>query len=297
MPRSIPSGAELVEPYRIRSGKKFKLRDFDPGDTQALNLSKTEARKLLAGRVALLADQQEMLYAGDRWALLVILQGIDAAGKDGVVKHVMSGVNPQGVSVTSFKAPTKTELNHTYLWRAQVAGPARGRITIFNRSYYEEVLVVRVHPQLLDMEQLPEGLVTDRIWEERFEDINAYERYLTRNGVRVVKFFLNLSKEEQKKRFLKRIDDTDRHWKFSAGDITERGYWEAYQAAFQEMIVNTSTVHAPWYVVPADNKWFTRYVVGEALLEELRALHLRYPQLDPAREAELTSAARLLAKE
>jgi PPK2 family polyphosphate:nucleotide phosphotransferase len=295
--KNVPDAADLIAPYRVEKPKKFKLSDISPDDTQGLSPSKKEAAELLARERIELSDLQEKLYAQDRWALLVVLQGIDGAGKDGAIKHVMSGVNPQGVDVHSFKAPSPMELDHDYLWRTQLAAPERGRITIFNRSYYEEVLVVRVHPDVLANEKLPPALVTKHIWEERYEDINNYERYLTRNGVKIVKFFLHLSREEQKKRFLKRLHVPEHNWKFSAADIKERAFWDEYTEAYQEMIRNTSTECAPWYVVPADHKWFTRYVVGCAILEALRDMDLHFPKLGEKERADLESAGRELRAE
>jgi len=240
---------------------------------------------------------QEKLYAQDRWSLLIVMQAMDAAGKDGAIKHVMSGVNPQGCDVHSFKAPSPEELDHDYLWRAHKAVPERGKIGIFNRSYYEEVLVVRVHEHLLAAQKIPESLVTKNIWEERFEDIRRFERYLTRNGVVVVKFFLHLSRKEQKKRFLERLDDSKKNWKFSMADVKERGFWKDYQSAYDEMIRNTATRHAPWYVVPADNKWYTRLVVASAIIDTLDGLNLRFPDADAEVKKELQKVrAGLLAE-
>jgi PPK2 family polyphosphate:nucleotide phosphotransferase len=287
----------LIRPYRITKPKQFKLSDIDPADTQDLGHSKKEARELLDRGREQLAELQEKLYAQDSWALLIVLQSMDAAGKDGAIKHVMSGVNPQGVDVRAFKEPSSTELDHDYLWRSQVAAPERGRITIFNRSYYEEVLVVRVHPELLEKQKIPNVLVTKKIWDERFEDINSYERYLTRNGIRIVKLFLHVSKDEQKRRFLKRLEDRDRNWKFSEADLHERGFWDDYQTAYQEMIRATSTPCAPWYVVPADHKWFTRYVVGASILAALRDMDLHYPKIPKDERAALDIAAKRLEEE
>lgn len=232
---------------------------------------------------------QEKLYAQDHWALLLVLQGMDAAGKDGVVKHVMSGVNPQGCDVHSFKAPSTEELNHDYLWRVHSCVPERGKIGIFNRSYYEEVLVVRVHPTLLQAQKLPDSLITKHIWEQRYEDINAFEQYLTHNGVVIRKFFLHISKKEQKKRFLERLDDSKKNWKFSMADVKERGYWKDYQEAYEEMIQNTATKHAPWYVVPADNKWYTQLIVASAIITTLEELDLSFPDVDKEKKKELES--------
>jgi PPK2 family polyphosphate:nucleotide phosphotransferase len=245
----------------------------------------------------LLSESQEKLYAQDRWALLLVFQAMDAAGKDGTIKHVMSGVNPQGCQVTSFKAPSGLELDHDYLWRTTIALPERGRIGIFNRSYYEEVLVVRVHPEILDAQKLPPKLVTKRIWKERYQDIRAFERYLGRNGVVVRKFFLHVSKEEQRKRFLERLKESKKNWKFSTGDVKERQHWDEYQEAYEDMIRNTSTKDAPWYVVPADNKWFTRIVVASAIIETLQSLDLHFPKVSKAKLRELAAAKHALLNE
>jgi PPK2 family polyphosphate:nucleotide phosphotransferase len=283
-------------PYRVDHGKHFRLKDFDPADTDKLRSEEHAAAELQAG-IEQLKDLQDKLYAQERWALLVILQGIDAAGKDGLIKHVMSGVNPQGCQVYSFKAPSPEELDHDYLWRTMQRVPSRGRIGIFNRSYYEEVLVVRVHEELLKNEKIPPELITKKIWEERFEDICAYERYLGRNGIVIRKFFLNLSRKEQKKRFLKRLEEPEKNWKFSASDIHERKYWDDYQDAYEDMIRNTATPQTPWYVVPADNKWFARVVVSAAVVDALKELKLDYPKLDPQKRKELEAARRLLERE
>jgi PPK2 family polyphosphate:nucleotide phosphotransferase len=288
--------SKLAKPYRIEQGKDFRLKDFDPQETGKLH-SKERALKLLEKGIAQMAELQNKLYAQDRWALLIIFQAMDAAGKDGAIKHVMSGVNPQGCQVYSFKAPSSEELNHDYLWRTMHRVPERGHIGIFNRSYYEEVLVVRVHQTVLHTERIPPSLLGKNLWEERFEDIGAFERYLARNGVVVRKFFLNLSKNEQKKRFLERLDNPRKNWKFSAADIQEREYWDDYMHAYEEMIRGTSSKHAPWYVVPADNKWFTRVVVAAAIVETLEELKLTYPKLDPKERKPLAEArARLLGK-
>lgn len=288
--------AKLADPYRITDGDGFRLKDFDPADTGKLH-SKEAATEMLDDGVKLLSRMQEKLYAQDRWALLIVMQAMDAAGKDGAIKHVMSGVNPQGCDVHSFKAPSPEDLDHDYLWRAHKAVPERGKIGIFNRSYYEEVLVVRVHEHLLAAQKIPESLVTKNIWEERFEDIRRFERYLTRNGVVVVKFFLHLSRKEQKKRFLERLDDSKKNWKFSMADVKERGFWKDYQAAYDEMIRNTATKHAPWYVVPADNKWYTRLVVASAIIDTLDRLNLCFPDADTEVKKELQKVrAGLLAE-
>jgi len=265
------------------------LKDFDPADSSGVK-SKKVAEKELPRGVEQLSELQDKLYAQDRWAILLIFQAMDAAGKDGAIKHVMSGVNPQGCEVFSFKQPSTEELNHDFLWRTSKCVPEHGRIGIFNRSYYEEVLVVRVHKELLERERTPPSLVTKNIWNERFADINAYEHYLYRNGVVIRKFFLNLSKEEQKKRFLKRLEEPDKNWKFSASDVTERERWHEYMAAYEEMIQHTATPHAPWYVVPADKKWYTRLVVAAAIIHALEELNLHYPTVDAAKRKELKAA-------
>jgi PPK2 family polyphosphate:nucleotide phosphotransferase len=289
---------KLLKRYRIEDGKKFRLKDHDPADTHGLKSEfKPQARAHLAHGVAELARLQDILAAQDRWGLLLILQAMDAAGKDGTIKHVMSGVNPQGVEVSSFKAPSAEELDHDYLWRSAKRLPERGRIGIFNRSYYEEVLVVRVHRQLLEKQKLPAELMTKDIWKERFEDINAFERYLTRNGIAVVKFFLHVSRKEQKRRFLERLMTPDKNWKFSVSDVAERQHWDAYQEAYEDMICHTAHKHAPWYVVPADNKWFTRLVVGEAVVKALEEMDLKYPKVDKQAKAELEKARRQLQSE
>ena len=284
---------KLVKPYRIEDGKHFRLKDHDPGHTAGVK-TKDEAKELLEEGVQKLAALQDKLYAQDSWALLLIVQAMDAAGKDGVIKHVMSGVNPQGCQVYSFKAPSAEELDHDYMWRAMVRMPERGRIGIFNRSYYEEVLVVRVHPELLQSERIPSALITKDIWKERFEDIRSLERYMTRNGVVVRKFFLNVSKKEQKRRFLARLDQPEKNWKFSAADIKERACWSDYMDAFEDMIRHTATPDAPWHVIPADNKWFTHIAVAEAIVQTLEDLKLSYPKVDAAKAKELSAARKLL---
>ena len=281
--------SKLVKPYRIEHGKSFRLKDFDPADTGDLH-SKPHAEELLEKGVATMADLQSKLYAQDRWALLLIFQAMDAAGKDGAIKHVMSGVNPQGCQVYSFKVPTAEELDHDYLWRTMKCLPERGRIGIFNRSYYEEVLVVRVHPEALAKERIPAELVGKHIWRERFEDIHAFERYLLHNGVVIRKFFLNVSKKEQKRRFLERLDEPEKNWKFSANDVKERKFWPDYMRAYEEMIRNTASKYAPWYVVPADNKWYTRLVVAAAIVETMEELNLGYPKVTAALRKELQEA-------
>jgi PPK2 family polyphosphate:nucleotide phosphotransferase len=284
--KQIKEAAQLSEPYCVTKGKNFRLKDHDPSETGDVKDQK-RGQKIIDHRAGLIANLQEKLYAQDRWALLLVLQGMDAAGKDGVIKHVMSGVNPQGCDVHSFKTPSTEELSHDYLWRAHICVPERGKIGIFNRSYYEEVLVVRVHPTLLQAQKLPAPLITKHIWEQRYEDINAFEEYLTHNGVVIRKFFLHISKKEQKKRFLERLDDSKKNWKFSMADVKERGYWKDYQEAYEEMIQNTATKHAPWYVVPADNKWYTQLIVASAIITTLEELDLSFPDVDKEKKKEL----------
>ncbi len=284
---------KLAKPYRVEDGKEFRLKDFDPGDTGKLP-SKEHGKELLEKGIALMSELQDKLFAQDRWALLLIFQAMDAAGKDGAIKHVMSGVNPQGCQVYSFKTPSSEELNHDYLWRTMRSLPERGRIGIFNRSYYEEVLVVRVHAEVLKNERIPSDLITKSFWEDRFQDICALERYLSRNGVVIRKFFLDVSKKEQKRRFLDRLREPEKNWKFSAADVHEREYWDDYMNAYEEMIARTATKHAPWYVIPADNKWFTRLVVAAAIVDTLEELDLSYPKLDPEKRKQLHAAAAML---
>ena len=289
--------SKLAEPYCITKGKKFRLKDFDPGDTNGLKSEfKDEAKALLARGVRQLAEQQEMLYAQDRWGVLLVFQAMDAAGKDGAIEHVMSGVNPQGVQVHSFKSPSTEELDHDFMWRCMKALPERGRIGIFNRSYYEETLVVRVHEAYLHKQKLPEELISKKVWDQRFEDIRNIEKYLARNGYLILKFFLNVSRQEQKRRFLERLDQPEKNWKFSVSDTAEREHWDAYMAAYEDMIRNTATDYAPWYVVPADNKWFTRLVVSAAVVEQIKRLKLAFPRVDEARKKELAAARAMLAK-
>jgi len=285
--------AELAKRYRIESGKKFNLSDFDPADTWKLK-SKDHAQQWLEEGVARLSELQDLLYAQSQWSLLLIFQAMDAAGKDGTIKHVMSGVNPQGCQVFSFKAPSDEDLNHDFLWRTTRCLPERGRIGIFNRSYYEEVLVVRVHPEWLSRQKLPSALPTKMIWEERFESINGLERHLARNGVVILKFFLHLSKSEQRNRFLSRLEDPAKHWKFSAADMRERQCWNDYQRAYEDVIRHTASPHAPWHVVPADHKWFSRLVVAEAIVGALESLNLSYPKVDKAKRKELDAVRREL---
>ena len=271
--------SDILKRYRVTTGSRFKLARFDPSDHCGLDIEKDEAKALLADGVKRLSDLQERLYAEHQWSILVVLQGLDAAGKDGVIKHVMSGVNPQGCEVHPFKQPSTLELDHDFLWRAVVALPRRGHIGIFNRSYYEEVLVVRVHKEILEHQGLPPTLITKNIWTERYEDINGLERHLARNGTAIIKVFLNISKTEQQKRLLKRIDDPAKRYKFNAGDIGERQLWDEYQSAYEEMICGTATEDAPWYVVPADQKWFTRIVVAAAIVDRIEAINPQFPTL------------------
>jgi len=289
---------KILKRYRIESGKHFRLKDFDPADTHGLKSEfKPQAKEMLNSSVEELAQLQDILAAQDRWGLLLVFQAMDAAGKDGTIKHVMSGVNPQGVQVTSFKAPSSEEQDHDFLWRTMKHFPERGDIGIFNRSYYEEVLVVRVHADLLAKEKLPASLVTKRIWDERFEDINAMERYLSRNGIAIVKFFLHVSRKEQKRRFLERLDHPDKNWKFSTADVKERACWDDYQSAYEDMIRHTASPYAPWYVVPADNKWFTRLVVGAAVVDALKNMKLAYPKISGQQKTELDEARKQLLTE
>jgi PPK2 family polyphosphate:nucleotide phosphotransferase len=285
---------DLLDPFRITDGRRFRLEDVRPGDTRGLK-SKEQAREHLEAGIERLAALQEKLYAQDQWGVLLIFQAMDAAGKDGAIGHVMSGVNPQGCQVFSFKAPSAEELDHDFLWRTTRCLPERGRIGIFNRSYYEEMLVVRVHPEILAKERLPKRVVKRKIWKERFEDVAAFERYLARNGYAIVKFFLHVSKKEQKARFLERLDKPEKNWKFSLADAQERGYWDDYMAAYEDMIRHTAAPHAPWYVVPADNKWFTRLAVAAAIEETLRGLNLKFPVLDAARKSDLAKARKALS--
>ena len=294
----IKAAEKIAERFCITKGHDFRLKDVDPGDTLDFTEDEHKARAkevLAAGRLAL-AELQETLYAQDKWALLIIFQAMDAAGKDGAIEHVMSGVNPQGCQVYSFKAPSAEDLDHDYLWRCMRCLPNRGQIGIFNRSYYEELLVVRVHPKYLEKQKLPQELVTKKIWSERFEDIRNFEQYLSRNGVVVRKFFLHVSKKEQKRRFLDRINNPEKNWKFSSNDAAERDYWDDYMEAYEDMIRNTATKDAPWYVVPADNKWFTRVVVAAGVIEALNSLGLQYPKVGKEKLAELAAAKEKLLK-
>ncbi|HUM14230.1 MAG TPA: polyphosphate kinase 2 family protein [Candidatus Nitrosotalea sp.] len=288
--------AGLADRHRVRKGHKFHLDDVDPGDASGVR-SENHVARLLQSVPDILRHMQEKLYAQDRWALLLIFQGMDASGKDSAIKHVMSGVNPQGCDVHPFRAPSQEELDHDFLWRTHKVCPERGKIGIFNRSYYEEVLVVRVHPDIMKAERLPDGLVSRDTWEERFEDINAHERYLARNGVMVRKFFLHISKDEQKRRFLERLDDPTKNWKFSLGDVEERKRWDDYQRAYEEMVRNTATKHAPWYVVPADHKSYAHLVVAAAIIDALDEMDLRFPETDPRKRKELDQVRRALLAE
>jgi PPK2 family polyphosphate:nucleotide phosphotransferase len=287
---------DFAKPYRVTNGRKFRLKDVDPGDSGGLK-SKEAAVELLRSGVQRLAELQDKLYAQDRWALLLVFQAMDAAGKDGTIKHVMSGVNPQGCQVYSFKAPSNEELDHDFLWRTTKALPERGRIGVFNRSYYEEVLVVRVHPEMLERQKLPPSLVGKHLWQQRFEDINCFERYVTRNGVAIRKFFLHVSRKEQKKRFMERLDQPEKNWKFSSADARERQHWDEYMEAYEDAIRNTASDHAPWYVVPANKKWFTRLVVAAAVIDALEDMDLHYPKVDDNQRKELEVARALLEAE
>ena len=291
----IERSRKFITPYRVTDGKKFRLKDVHPDDTgETTSEDKSRAKELLERGVEVLAELQDVLYAQDQWSILLIFQAMDAAGKDGAIKHVMSGINPQGCQVFSFKSPSAEDLKHDFLWRCLKCLPERGRIGIFNRSYYEETLVVRVHSELLAKQKIPPQLISKNIWEDRYEDIRNVERYLGRNGVVIRKFFLHVSAEEQKKRFLDRLDDPAKNWKFSANDSRERGFWKDYMNAYEDMICNTATDDAPWYVVPADNKWFTRVVVAAAVIDALDSLDLRYPEVGEAQLKELAVAKKEL---
>jgi PPK2 family polyphosphate:nucleotide phosphotransferase len=296
--KALKGLGKWIEPYRVENGAKFRLKDFNPGDPRGIkDERKPEARERLAEGVAWLAEEQEKLYAQDRRSLLLVFQAMDAAGKDSTIKHVMSGVNPQGCQVTAFKQPSELELDHDWMWRHWCALPERGRIGIFNRSYYEEVLVVRVHESILASQKLPKSLVTKGIFRQRLRDIALFEDYLTRNGTTVLKFFLHVSRKEQKGRFIKRLDEPEKHWKFSLGDVKERAYWNDYMAAYEQAIRATATPESPWFVVPADNKWFTRLVVAAAVVDALEGLDLHYPVVDKKKRAELAAARELLMRE
>ncbi len=292
MPRKdiMDAVGKFTDPFRVTKGKSFRLKDFDPGDTQGLKMDKEEASGLLQRGTEWLAMEQDILYAQDSWSVLLVFQAMDAAGKDGTIKHVMSPINPQGCEVHSFKQPSQEELSHDFLWRYATKVPQRGRIGIFNRSYYEEVLVVRVHQALLKPQKLPPKLLSKTIWDERLGDIARFEDYLTRQGVVVLKFFLNLSRKEQKKRFIERLDKPEKNWKFSAADIRERGYWDDYMHAYEKAIQATATKDAPWFVVPADNKWFTRLVVAAAIVEAVEKLDLKYPKVTAEQKKDLAAA-------
>jgi PPK2 family polyphosphate:nucleotide phosphotransferase len=284
-----------VEPFRSDGSGKFHLKTYKTNEKGGLD--KEQAEKILEANKKRLNDFQERLYAQDRWSLLLIFQGMDASGKDSAIKSIFDGVNPQGCEVHSFKQPTSTELNHDFMWRAMIALPERGRIGIFNRSYYEECLVTRVHPDLLAKEKIPRKLITRDIWRQRFEDISAFERYLARNGIVVLKFFLNISKEEQRLRFLDRLEQPSKNWKFSMADVTERALWPRYMAVYQDIVRHTSSPVAPWHVVPADHKWFARVVIGSAIVSALDALNLRFPRADKASLAEFKAVRKALERE
>jgi len=286
----------LARRYRVAPGEPFRLRDWDPGDTAGLDYGKHDAEKLLKKGIERLTELQDKLYAQDQWAVLLVFQAMDAAGKDGTIKHVLSGVNPQGCEVSSFKEPSAEELDHDFIWRTARRLPARGHIGIFNRSHYEEVLVVRVHPELLHAEKLPPRVAGKDIWKERYQDINGFERHLARNGMVIRKFFLNLSRREQKKRLLARLDDPEKNWKFSTQDVAERGLWKNYMHVYEDMIAATSTEWAPWHVVPADNKWFTRLAVAAAIVAALEDLDLAYPRVSPKKRRELARVRRAIAR-
>ncbi len=293
----LKNAGKLARNFRVTDGDKFRLKDFDPGDTLGFGSGdKPRAKELLVEGVRMLAELQDKLYAYDKWGLLLIFQAMDAAGKDGAIKHVMSGVNPQGCQVFSFKSPSSEDLDHDYLWRCMKCLPNRGNIGIFNRSYYEDTLVVRVHPEYLEKAKLPPSLIGKDIWENRFRDIRGFERYLANNGFLTIKFFLNVSKKEQKRRFLSRLDLPEKNWKFSGADMAERGYWDDYQKAYEDAIRSTATKHAPWYIVPADNKWFSRIVVASAVIDTLAGLDLEYPKVGPETLKHLAAAKRALLK-
>jgi PPK2 family polyphosphate:nucleotide phosphotransferase len=297
MTEIFKNARQLAKPFRVTDGERFRLKNIDPGDTLDLKSEdKPREQEALATGIEALAELQDMLYAQDRWALLLIFQAMDAAGKDSAIKHVMSGVNPQGVEVYSFKSPSAEELDHDYLWRCMKCLPQRGRIGIFNRSYYEEMLAVRVHPEFLEGQKLPPELVTKRIWKDRFRDIRNFERYLANNGIVIRKFFLHVSKKEQKKRFLERVENPGKNWKFSAADMEERSFWDQYMEAYEDMVRNTATKDAPWFVVPADNKWFTRVIVASAVIDALASLNLSYPKMDEEKLKELAVVKKALTK-
>jgi PPK2 family polyphosphate:nucleotide phosphotransferase len=299
MPRQeiLDQTQKYVQPFRITKGNGFQLKSFDPGTTLGLKLNKQEASELLQQGTSWLAQEQDMLYAQDRYSLLLVFQAMDAAGKDSTIKHVMSGVNPQGCQVFSFKQPSQEDLNHDFMWRYARSLPERGRIGIFNRSYYEEVLIVRVHPAILKQQKMPASVVGKRIWDDRLADIAHFEDYLARQGTIVLKFFLNVSREEQKKRFMKRLDTPEKNWKFSVSDVQERKFWDDYMHAYEEAIRATASKQAPWFVVPADNRWFTRLVVSSAIVEAVEQLDLTYPKIDAEKKKELAAMRAALVRE
>jgi PPK2 family polyphosphate:nucleotide phosphotransferase len=293
--KNLPKFSQLSKRYRVVRGERFRLKDWDPADTLGLELQEREDdfHRAAIERLSMLQDK---LFAQDRWAVLLIFQAVDAGGKDSAIRHVMSGVNPQGCEVRAFKQPSAEDLSHNFLWRASQWLPSRGHIGIFNRSYYEEVLVTRVHPEVLAKERIPQTLITKKIWEQRFEDISSFERHLYRDGLVIRKFFLNVSKREQRARFLHRLEEPDKNWKFSADDVRERDYWDDYMDAYEDMIRNTADTHAPWYIVPADQKWFTRMVVASVIVETLESLDLSYPKVDAERRRDLQNARRRLLR-
>ena len=294
----VEAAAKLSQKYRVNDGDKFRLKEYEPDDLGGFHKDdKVRGEEALQMGVEALAQMQDVLYADDRWSVLLIFQAMDAAGKDGAIKHVMSGVNPQGCQVFSFKGPSAEELDHDYLWRCQKCLPERGRIGIFNRSYYEETLAVRVHPEFLHGQKLPKDCLGKDVWDHRFQDIRSFERYLHRNGTLILKFFLNVSKKEQHKRFLARLDTAEKNWKFSPNDVKERAHWDEYQKAYEETIRNTASPHAPWFVVPADNKWYTRVVVAAAVVEGMASLDLRYPKISDEQRKQLGAARQALMAE
>jgi PPK2 family polyphosphate:nucleotide phosphotransferase len=297
----MPSLADIIDTVRVKPGKKFRLKDHDPSWAGDKDVPKKErkafAENLLSEDVTALAKAQDLLYASDTYAILLIFQAMDAAGKDSTIKHVMSGVNPQGCQVFSFKHPSNEELDHNFMWRYAKALPERGRIGIFNRSYYEEVLIVKVHPEILAAQRIPDGEINKAFWQARYDDINHFERHVTRNGTVILKFFLNLSKEEQAKRFLQRLDDPKKNWKFSDSDMKERGYWDDYMNAFEECLSATSTEWAPWHVIPADHKWVARSMVAHLVSTAIAALDLKYPAVSPAKQQQIAAAKKQLESE
>ena len=298
MQKLLQKARKFAKPFRVTDGDKFRLKDVDPGDTLRFKSeAKPRAKEGLQIGVSALAELQDMLYAQDRWAVLLIFQAMDAAGKDGTIKHVMSGVNPQGCQVFSFKSPSAEDLDHDFLWRCIKCLPNRGHIGIFNRSYYEEVLVVRVHPEFLTKQKIPPALLTKDIWRERFQDIRSFERYLSRNGIKIVKFFLHVSKKEQRRRFLARAEEPEKNWKFSASDLPERGFWDSYMEAYEDAMEATTSEEAPWYVVPADNKWVTRAVVADVITSAIRSLDLKVPEVTEEKRKLLAQARTQLQEE